>query len=78
VKLTHVGEMPCLKHDEVICLTDEQWRVLSTMNSERAKAFLRRDVVGGLTPKEKEILNRWLADPSIDWHLKIHNDMTGD
>jgi len=71
MKLTHVDEMPCLEHDELIYLTEEQHRTLSTMNAEQAKDFLRRDVIQGLNRKEQGILNRWLDDSSIDWHLQI-------
>ncbi len=71
MRLTHVNEMPCLEQDEIIYLTDQQFKTLSTMNGEQAKAFLIREVMQGLTEKEQASLKRWLADSSINWHLQV-------
>jgi hypothetical protein len=74
MKLTYVDDMACLEHDELIYLKDEQYRILSTLNAIQSKDFLIQNVIPGLTEKEKVILNRWLADLSIDWHLQIKKD----
>jgi hypothetical protein len=69
MRITYIHDMPCVEHeDEVVGITSEQHQILSEMNAENRKKFLKNDFAKKVEKKYLEIINKWLNDTTIDWY----------
>lgn len=70
MKLTYFEEEPCLEHDHILPINQDDFDKLLKMNSSQVKQYLYTVVLPQIKlPEYQKILETWLKDEKINWKL---------